>query len=64
VPGVEKFLKWPAIAKMLQDAYHMLNTKTRKYEPLVPEERVKWEAYYAADQEELSRVLRNVQIID
>jgi hypothetical protein len=64
VPGVEKFLKWPAIAKMLQDAYHMLNTKTRKYEPLAPEERVKWEAYYAADQEELSRVLRNVQIID
>ena len=64
VPGVDKLLKSPAIAKMLQDTYHLLNTKARKYEPLAPEERLKWEAYYAADQEELSRILRNVQVID
>jgi len=49
---------------MLQAAYHRLNTKTRKYEPLAPEERLRWEAYYAADQEELCRLLRNVQVID
>jgi hypothetical protein len=64
VPGVDKLLKSPAIAKMLQDTYHVLNTKARKYEPLPPEERLKWEAYYAADQEELSRLLRDVQVID
>src|SRR5262249_12252206 len=64
VPGVDKLLKSPAIAKMLQDTYHLLNTKARKYEPIAPEERLKWEAYYAADQEELSHRLRNVQIID
>src|SRR5437667_127545 len=62
VPGVDKLLKSPAIAKMLQDTYHLLNTKARKYEPLAPKERVKWEAYYAADQEELSGLLRNVQV--
>jgi len=49
---------------MLQDAYHRLNTKSRKYEPLSPEARLKWEAYYAADQEELSQLLRNLQVID
>ena len=64
VPGVDKLLKSPAIAKMLQDTYHMLNTKARKYEPLAPEERRKWEAYYAADQEELSRILQSLQVID
>ena len=64
VPGVDKLLKSPAIAKILQDTYHLLNTKARKYEPLAPEERLKWEAYYATDQEELSRLLRNVQVID
>ena len=64
VPGVDKLLKSPAIARMLQDTYHLLNTKARKYEPLAPEGRLKWDAYYAADQEELSRLLRNVQIID
>ena len=64
VPGVSKLLKSPAIAKMLQDAYHMLNTKARKYEPLVPEERREWETYYAADQEELSRLLQSLQVID
>jgi len=64
IPGVGKLLKSPAIAKTLQDTYHLLNTKARKYEPLAPKERLKWEAYYAADQEELSGLLRNVQVID
>ena len=64
LPGVDKVLKSPVIAKTLQTAYHGLNTKARKYEPLSPQERLKWEAYYAADQEELSRLLRNLQIID
>jgi len=64
VPGVDKLLKSPAIAKMLQDIYHLLNTKARKYEPLTPESRLKWEAYYAADQEELSRLLRCLEVID
>jgi Sulfotransferase domain len=64
VPGVDKLLKSPVIAKLLQDAYHRLNSKARKYEPLAPEERLKWQAYYAADQEELSRLLRSLQVID
>jgi hypothetical protein len=64
VPVVDKFLKSPVVAKMLQDTYHLLNTKARKYEPLAPEERLKWEAYYVADQEELSRLLRSLQVID
>jgi hypothetical protein len=63
LPGLGKLLKSPAIAKVLQDAYHLLNTKARKYEPLAAEERRKWEAYYAADQEELSRLLRSLQVI-
>jgi hypothetical protein len=63
LPGIRKCLKSPAVAKMLQAAYHRLNTRTRIYEPLAPEERLRWEAYYAADQEELSRLLRNVQVI-
>ena len=49
---------------MLHETYQRLNTKAQKYEPLAPEERLKWEAYYAADQEELSRLLRNVRVID
>ena len=49
---------------MLQDTYHRLNTKARQYEPFAPKERVKWEAYYAADQEELSQLLRSPQVID
>jgi len=64
IPGVGKLLKSPAIAKTLQDTYHLLNTKARKYEPLAPKERLKWEAYYAADQKELSRLLRSLQVID
>jgi hypothetical protein len=63
IPGLGKLLKSPAIAKLLQDMYHRVNTSARKYEPLAPEERSKWEEYYAADQEELSQVLRNVQVI-
>ena len=64
LPGVGKVLRSPAVAKMLQDTYHRLNTTARKYEPLAPEERLKWEAYYAADQEELSGRLRGLQVID
>ena len=64
IPGMDKLLKSPAIAKMLQDTYHLLNTKARKYEPLAPEARLKWEAYYGADQEELDGVLRSLQVID
>jgi hypothetical protein len=64
LPGIGKLLKSPAIAKMLQDIYHRLNTKAREYEPPTPKERLKWEAYYAADQEELSRLLRNVHVIE
>ena len=64
VPGVDKLLKSPAISRMLHETYQRLNTKAQKYEPLAPEERLKWEAYYAADQEELSRLLRNVRVID
>ena len=56
LPGVGKVLKSPVVAKTLQSAYHRLNTKARKYEPLAPQERLKWEAYYAADQKELSEL--------
>jgi hypothetical protein len=64
LPGMEKVLKSPALAKMLQDTYHRLNSMPRTYEPLAPAERSKWEVYYAADQEELSRLLQNVQVVD
>lgn len=64
LPGVGKIVKSPAIARMLQDTYHRLNTRARQYEPLAPEKRLKWEAYYAADQEELSRLLCGLQVID
>lgn len=64
LPGVGKLLKSPAVAKMLQSAYHRFNTTARKYEPLAPEDRLKWEAYYAADQEEISELLQNLQVID
>lgn len=64
LPGVSRLLKSPAIAKILQNAYHRINSKARKYEPLAPAERAKWETYYAADQEELSRLLQNVQVIE
>jgi hypothetical protein len=64
LPGVGKLMKSPVVAKMLQDTYHRLNTKAREYEPLAPEKRLKWEAYYAADQKELSQHLRSLQVID
>jgi hypothetical protein len=64
LPGIGNLLKSPAIAKMLQDTYHRLNTKAREYEPLAPEKRLKWEAYYAGDQKELSHLLRRLQVID
>lgn len=63
LPGAGKFLKSPVVAKMLQSAYHRLNSKARQYQPLAPEERLKWEAYYAADQEELARLLQGLQVI-
>ena len=58
-----KLLKSPVVAKTLQSAYHRLNSKARKYEPLTPEERLKWEAYYAADQGELAQQLQDLQVI-
>jgi hypothetical protein len=64
LPGAGKLLKSPVVAKALQSAYHRLNTKARKYEPLSPEERLKWEAYYAADQKELSQLLQALQVIE
>ncbi len=64
LPGVGKLLKSPAVARMLQSAYHRFNTKARKYEPLTREARLKWEAYYAADQKELSELLQALQVIE
>ena len=63
LPGVDKLLRSPAVAKALQDVYHRLNSTSRQYEPLSPEERAKWEKYYAADQGELSHLLEGVQVI-
>jgi hypothetical protein len=63
VPGVNKVLRSPRVAKLLRDAYHRFNTKALKYQSLAPDERHKWETYYAADQEELSDLLRNLQVI-
>jgi hypothetical protein len=64
LPGVDKVLKSPVVAKTLQSVYHRLNTKTRKYEPLSLQERLKWEAYYATDQKELSNLLQGLQVIE
>jgi hypothetical protein len=64
LPGADKVLKSPVVAKTLQSVYHRLNTKARKYEPLSPRERLKWDAYYAADQKELSHLLQTLQVID
>jgi len=63
LPGVSTVLKSPAVANALTNVYHRLNSKAQKYEPLAPNDRAKWEAYYAADQEELTRQLRNLQVI-
>ena len=64
LPGVGKVLKSPVVAKTLQSAYHRLNSRAQKYEQLAPEERRKWEEYYAADQEELSKLLGNLKVIE
>lgn len=62
-PGVGKILKSPAVAKTLQSVYHRFNSKAQKYEPLATNERLKWEAYYASDQEELSHLLQDLEVI-
>ena len=64
LPGVGKLLKSPVVARTLQSVYHRFNTKARKYEPLSVQERLKWEAYYAADQKELSELLNALQVIE
>jgi hypothetical protein len=64
LPVVGKALKSPVVAKTLQGVYHRLNSKAQKYEALGPEERQKWETYYAADQAELSRLLQNLEVIE
>ena len=64
LPGVGIVLKSPVVAKTLQSAYHRLNSRAQKYEQPAPEERRKWEEYYAADQEELSKLLVNLQVIE
>ena len=64
LPGVGKVLKSPVVAKTLQSAYHRLNSRAQKYEQLAPEERGKREEYYAADQDELSKLLVNLQVIE
>ncbi len=63
IPGVGKALKSPTVAKTLQDIYHRFNSTARKYEPLTPNERAKWEAYYAADQKELAEQLAALRVI-
>ena len=63
LPGVGTLLKSPAVARTLQSVYHRFNSKARQYEPLAPEERRKWEGYYAADQAELSHLLAGLQVI-
>jgi hypothetical protein len=52
------------VARTLQNVYHRINTKARKYEPLAAEERLKWEGYYASDQKELSDQLRGLYVVD
>jgi hypothetical protein len=64
LPGAGKLLKSPVVARTLQSAYHRLNTKAHKYESLSPPERLTWEAYYAADQKELSQLLQALQVIE
>jgi hypothetical protein len=57
-------LKSPVVAKTLQIAYHRLNSRAQKYVQLAQEVRRKWEEYYAIDQEELSKLLVNLQVIE
>jgi hypothetical protein len=63
LPGVGKVLKSPAVARTLQGVYHRLNSKAQKYQPLTAEQKQKWQAYYADDQKELSRLLEGLQVI-
>ena len=64
LPGVGKILKSLVVAKPLQIACHQLNSKAQKYEQLAQQERRKWEEYYAIDQEELSKLFVNLQVIE
>ena len=64
LPGVGAVLKSPTVAKTLQTVYHRLNSKAQKYESLTPEERAKWESYYAAHQKELAEQLSRLRVID
>ena len=63
-PGMGKLIKSPAVSRTLQNIYHGFNSKAQKYEPLSPHERLRWENYYASDQEELSRLLRGLTVIN
>jgi Sulfotransferase domain len=63
LPGAGKLLLSPAVARKLQTVYHRFNTKPQNYEPLAPDERLKWEAYYAPDQKELSHRLQGLQVV-
>ncbi len=64
LPGVGTLLKSPAVANRLQNAYHRLNSKAQKYDALSPEEREKWQAHYAADEQELEQLLQRVQVVE
>ena len=64
LPGIAKVLKSPFVARRLQSVYHRLNSKAQKYEQLAPETRRKWEEYYAADQEDLVRLLRGLRVVE
>ncbi len=64
LPVVGKAVKSSVVAKTLQGAYHRLNSKAQKYETLSPEDRARWEEYYAADQEELRSLLQTVEVVE
>jgi len=63
MPGTAQLLKSPAIADTLQRVYHRFNSRAQKYAPLTATEKAKWEAYYAADQAELARLLQGVRVV-
>lgn len=63
LPGIGTVLKSPAVAQKLQEVYHRFNSKAQKYEPITPEARAKWEAYYAGDQAELAGLLQNLAVV-
>jgi hypothetical protein len=64
VPGAQKILKSELVTKTLQGAYRRLNSKAQKYEPLSAAQRLKWESYYAADEQELSQLLRDCRVVE